>query len=235
MLYRNKTREHDSNAFDVADSQTVIEEGLGMVIDTSEGGVAKVKPGTGDDAEVFAGVSINDYVRPSVGTKVEELTISPAAAYVVELAKTPLSPTTLVGAKLADGTILTYGDPGANATEFSISGTTVTFNSAQAGKIVTLTYQYTLTVIEARALTGDTNPGTANAAIANVSIIRKGEIYTSKYNTANDWSEANISDVKVGANGILQRGGTGASLPPSTYILHVPTTDEPFLGIYFSA
>lgn len=234
MLDVSNTRPGTSTELPVYSLAGAVEEGVAL-IHIPEGGLGKVQPSTGGaNTNIFAGVALGYYTLPTQGVRVEEITVPSGAPYTVTLKAAPLAPSTGMLVK-HNATVYTY-DAAADATgEYAVADKVITFNSADANKKVVVTYRYTLSLQEALALTGDGVPGAvAPAAVTQtIGVIQKGVVYTDKFDTNDDWAAADIADIKAGANGFFQRGGTGAAV--RGYVVHVPSADKPFLGLYIDA
>ncbi len=102
------------------------------------------------------------------------------------------------------------------------------------GNEVTVTYKYPLTVVQARALVGDVQPGGYSGAyVGQIGLIKRGLIYTSEFDSSKDWAAA--TGIKLAAGGqVTDQSGSGVALTDAL-IVAVPGTEVPFLGIEFSA
>ena len=98
---------------------------------------------------------------------------------------------------------------------------------------MTVTYRYALSVTQAQALVGNTQPGGyAGLVVSQVGIAKRGVIYTSEFDASKNWAAA--TGIKLAAGGqITDQTGTGAVV--NGYVVSVPTANVPFLGIEFSA
>jgi hypothetical protein len=236
MLDMARSSFHDASEFPLANLVTRIEEGT-PVMQVIEGGVAKIKAAASANTDIFAGVALQQYVTPTTGVYVETVTVPSSSPYTVTLKKSAVVPATDSLAKLVvAGTALTWqGTVGSvAASEYNITDSTVTFHSAQAGLKVTVTYRYTLSVNDVYALYGDSWPGNNNAGvIGNVGVIRKGLVFTDKFDASKDWSAVNGSTVIKATAGLFSFGGNGATVPGK--VESVPNADVPFLGIRINA
>jgi hypothetical protein len=102
------------------------------------------------------------------------------------------------------------------------------------GHTVNVTYRYTLTVPEARAMNGDVIPGNyAGLTTGSVGVIQAGTIYTDQFDSAVNWQAATA--VELGASGILTNQGGASNVVVPCTIIAIPTVDYPFLGLEFDA
>lgn len=188
-------------------------------------GVYGVKPSTGAAGEKFIGfVLAQTSAAPflqSTKVKVEETTLGPSGVFTLALAP--------VGGTLVAHNITT----GATITPTSVVGQVWT-HAPSAGADVRFTYTYALSVTQARAEFGDTQPGGfAGYMVKQVGCAAQGLIYTDQIDTAVNWALA--TGVKLAASGKVsdQTHATGTTL--DAVIVGVPSVDFPFLGIKFAA
>lgn len=227
MLNLTASRINRSEELAVDPSATLSAVGAALV----QGAVANtVKPSTGAAGELFVGASLAQPLTLFNFPKIEQLTVN--ASNQVTIAKAPLAGTLRV--VNAAGTALAAGTPASNVGDYSISGQVITVNVALAGQVVTITYQYAPTTVEARTLQGDTQPGgAASLTTGTVGVIEAGTIFTSEYDTTVNWATLNPA-VKVGANGKFTIGGSGAVVP-NARVVQIPSATDSLLGLYFSA
>ena len=233
MLDVNRSRAERSQTGVLGSTVASLEEGT-LMVSIVENGKGVLVPSTGTSTELIAGISRMQMLTPTVGTRVEVVTIPATSTYTVTLGKTPLLPATRVAAVLASGTPLAYGAGGTPSTgEFKIAGAVVTFNSAQAGLVVTITYKYNLTVTEAQMLYGQGVGDAAIAATNSIEIITAAQaIYTDKFDPSANWAAG--GSVYSGANGEFTKTNTG-TLINNCYVIEAPSAaSNGFLGLYFS-
>jgi len=228
-----RTRIEASREIPTSPLYQITSEGLALVSDLYNGrGV--VRPSSGTNAnEIFAGFSLAQNIAGTAAIQVEDLLVPANAPYTVALQQSPdAAANTLV--KTSGTGVLTY-NVAVGAGQFNLVNNVVTFNAAQAGQSVKVVYRYNLSALAAEMLYGDQPIGKTAASILNsVSVITKGVVFTDNYNTSDDYSTAVDGSVPViaGANGQIQLGGTGARV--TGRIVHVPTADVPFLGVYIN-
>lgn len=227
------TRYSDTTSMDVVSTLSAITEGTGLIL-TQEDGVQKVSNGTGIDAEICVGIALLEYTNAEYATIVEQVT-APAGGGDVTLGHTPTGTVSNVRVVEVDGSISvnpTAAVPTATG-EVQLVGSTISFHVTDANRVFDVTYRYALSVVESQELTGDGVSGrSASAVTQTVTVVRKGTIETDQFDTGVDWSADNITGIKVGAGGIIQLGGTGATL--TAYVTSIPTGDSPFLGLYIN-
>jgi len=213
----------DSVERPVAAGYTVSAEGQALVADTTDG-VFGVKPSTGASGEKFAGVALSQQLTLEYLPIVEEFVVA-EDEITVTLSHTPVGGTLRV---LGNGSALAVGTPAGDATKYSISGSVITVNTALKGKSVVVAYRYAPTVIEAKTIQGDIPPGgAASLTLNSVGVIRRGDIFTSEYDTSVDWT--GDPDVALGANGLFTVGGSGTEI--NAVVIQVPSATDPFLGL----
>lgn len=195
------------------------------------GAVGSVKPGTGAAGEQFVGASLSQPLALLNFPKTETLTAN--ASSQVTLSKLPIGGTLRVIAA-EDKSALTAGDPAATATAYSVANGVVTTHASRVGKAASFFYHFVPSILEARTLQGDTQPGgAASLTTGTVGVIQAGLVVTTEYDTTVDWTQANPV-VKVGANARFTIGGNGAVVP-NAQVRQVPSSTDGMLGLYFSA
>lgn len=213
----------DSSETNVAPGAVIVAEGQALV--RVPGAIsAGVQPSMAATAnEQFVGFSIAGTSAAPFPegflNKVETLVVPPTG--IVELQFAPVPGQTFV-----------YD----NTTDEAVASPTVTGKQVSGlteGDSVTVTYKYQLTVVQARAVFGDVQPGGYSGAyIGQIGVVKRGQLYTSEFNASVDWSAATA--IKLAPNGqITDQSGTGAVI--NGFVFALPTQEVPFLGIEFSA
>lgn len=225
MLYAPLTSNVRSTEKALASGATITDDGQALV-SLLQLGRQVVQPSTGAAGEVFVGFANLQTsavpVVPATAVKVDLIETVPANG-VLTLSKTPVSGSVTVNNFNTKAKIATT----------AVSGNTATVASANAGLTVTVTYTYALTVIEARALVGDVQPGGfVGHTVGQVGLSQSGIIYTSCIDTAADWS--NATAVKLAANGKLT-DQTGSGVAINAVIIQAPSVNYPYLGLQYSA
>ena len=223
MIYGPLSKYPDSAEAAVAPGVVILAEGLALVR-AAGAQSAGVLPSTGAGTDVFAGFSLaGTSAAPfseGFSNKVESFTVPAGGAVTLQF--TPVA-----------GQVFVYNNTtGAAVGSPVVSGSQVT--TLPVGNSVTVTYKYSLSVVQARALYGDIQPGGYSGAyIGQIGLIKRGLIYTSEYDSSVDWTAATA--VKLAAGGILtNQTGTGVAIA-NALIVATPGVDVPYLGIEFSA
>ena len=217
MLYMPKTRFAQSQNRPLAGGTALIDEGVCLV--AANGGAVKV--GTGLAAEKFAGFSVFQRGPLLSLPCIEEVTAS-TANFVHKLNNTPLGGTLTVRNAVTNAVL-------ASPADYSLDVATNEVILVAAGISVSIAYERSPTTLEARAIQGDVQPGgTVPMNYQFTGVISKGDVYTSWFETADNWSDANAV-IRVGANGKLTTQGNGAVV--DGYVIGVPNAEQTFLGI----
>jgi hypothetical protein len=222
MIYGPFSKYVDSAEVVVAPGAVIDAEGL-VLVRAAAAQSAGVMPSTGAATELFAGFSIaGTSAAPFLegfANKQETLTV-PATGTV-----------TLQFAPLANQTFVYDVSTGAAVANPSVSGKNIT--GLSAGDQVIVTYKYQLSVVQARSLQGDAQPGGYSGAYVNqIGLVKRGIIYTSEFDASKNWAAA--TSVKSAAGGqVTDQSGSGFVLPAQ--IIAVPTSEVTFLGLEFSA
>ena len=217
-----------------------VEEGMALCAVMESGHQAATVQASAGANDVFIGFAYSYYtISPTQLIAVETYTV-PTGGGTVTLVNPPLNGANGAGLRVYNTTassVISYnGTPGTGV--YQIGGTgnqTLTFNAAQAGASVTVTYAYAPTVAQVNAMVGEgtyfgaTQPTDVTGTIG---LIRRGLVYTNQFDPSIDFTAAN-AQVRVGANGLLTTAGVGPLINGLVYEL--PTSDFPFLGVNFSA
>jgi hypothetical protein len=184
---------------------------------------AGVMPSTGGTAEIFVGFSMagtsaapfmegftnkqETFVVPATGKVTLQFAPVPTQVFVFDVTTNSAVASPTVAGKVVSG--LTAGDE------------------------VIVTYKYALSVVQARSLQGDVQPGGYSGAyIGQIGLIKRGLIYTSEFDASKDWSAATALKAAAGGQ-VTDQSGTGITIPG--YIVAAPTSEVTFLGLEFSA
>ena len=223
MLYLPLTKIVDSGEAAVAPGAVIAAEGLALVraVGAPASGVQPSMAATA--TEIFAGFSIaGTSAAPfaeAFTNKVEEFIVPASGA--ITLAFTPVA-----------GQLFLFNvTTGLAATGMTVSGRNVTV--LPVGATIRATYKYALTVVQARALQGDVQPGgNAGDYVGQIGLAKRGVIFTSEFDTSVNWATA--TGIKLAANGrVTNQAGAGATI--NAYVVSAPTQEIPFLGLEFSA
>lgn len=222
MIYFPTSKPVDSGEVKVATGVSITAEGCALVRAASNQADG-VMPSTGTAADIFAGFSIaGTSAAPfpeGYATKVEQFVVP--ASGTVTLSQTPVA-----------GQLLAF-DNTAAAVDADRVVTGKVVSALTVGNEVTITYKYALSVVQARALVGDTQPGGYSGAyVGQVGCIKRGVIMTTEFDAAVNWAAA--TGVKLAAGGLVtNQAGGGVAI--DAVIVSVPGVDSPYLGLEFSA
>lgn len=224
MIQLSSTRMGQSFHRKVATGTVIEQEGMALCY-TQESGETVVSPSTAGTSQTFAGLALSRNTALTRAVDVVAANIPDASAYTVTLLNTPLSGEYRV--TYANGTAFTEGVVAAGV--FSISGSTFTFDAADADEAIIITYAYTPTVAQSIQHTGNGPSVLAANALSTIGIIKEGDIGTDQFDVNMDWSGGMA--VKAGANGLLtSTAGTGTVIPGAV-VLKAPSVGSAFLQI----
>lgn len=201
----------------IAMGKTVTIEGQALV-SVLEDNVEKVKPATGVANEKVVGFARFRQLAFGVNAKVEDLVVPAEAPFTAELSKNNIVDYKFVGASVAPVLNTTTG--------------VVTFDAADAGKIVTATYRWNMTVSEAKTTMYEAPVNHPDVNLMGMVGVGKGKgrIYTLHYDASKTYDGTTV--LVVGADGIITVGGTGTAIPGGR-VVQVPSTTDPYLGVEF--
>lgn len=224
MIYFPLTKIVDSSEAVLAPGAAVTAEGQALIRVTAAPAQG-VTPSLGAANEIFAGFSllgVSAAPLPALyASKVESFTVPGSG--IVALAKTPVAGQLAVFDNTAGAAVATP----------TVVGNTVT--TLTVGNTVTVTYKYALSVIEARALQGDVQPGGyAGSYVGQVGVAKRGVIYTDQFDAAVNWAAATSIKLAAGGQVTNQSGATGVVLT-GAYVVSTPSQEVPYLGLEFSA
>lgn len=230
MLKLSATRPGEIAEKMIASGIQIGAEGVPLV-SVLESGHEHVKPATGAADEIFCGFSWMHNIVPTVLSMCEEIHVPDEAPYTVELARNNIITGQISGRNLATFFSVNTATLAAGTFDVDVATGIVTFHADDAGRDITMTYAYTPTVTEAKANypEADMNINPAFEFLNTLGVILLGEIYTDQYDKSVDWSAVG-NNIYLGA-GILT--GTG-NVKIGGHVTHVPTPDNPFLGVQFS-
>ncbi len=222
MIYFPFTKVVDSSEALVAPGATIDAEGL-VLVRANGNQSAGVLPSTGGTSESFAGFSVaGTSAAPFMeGFTNKQETLVVGGTGSVQLQFAPMPNQTGVYDQTA-------GAPVASPT---VTGNVI--SGLTAGNVVVVTYKYALTVVQARSIQGDVQPGGYSGAyIGQIGLAKRGIIYTSEFDASKNWLAATA--VKAAAGGqVTDQSGSGIALPAQ--IVAVPSTEVTYLGLEFSA
>lgn len=189
----------------------ITNEGL-VLVQVKENGLETVRPSLGTSAsEVIVGFSANTSLRPTTRVEQEYGVVPSASVYTIQLSQVLLVTGSLRVVKTSDNTALTVVTTGTpNTGEVLVNTTTglLTFNVAQAGIEVFVTYRRTLSADELPFTVRQPaiNAG-GNSATGSISVIRgSGELHTDMFDTTQDYSTA--TTLYAGVGGLVTSDST---------------------------
>jgi hypothetical protein len=222
---------------DVASGVTSIEEGVGLIA-VRVNGVPTVKPGVGSaNTEEFAGVALNERTAPTLAPLVyrAKVVLVTSGQWGIVLNRNVVGTPRVI--YTATGVALTAAGGAPTAGQYRVvTNNIIEVNTADLGKELEVTYTYAPTVADLYQLGGDNSPttfATLPTLIGVTGVIEEGTVFTTNYDPSADWAGwTPASSIKVGANGVFQIGGTGATVKGR--VISAPSVDIPFLGLDIS-
>ncbi len=225
MLIFDRTKVLESIEQPVQVGYTVTAEGQPVVGDTT-GGVFGVRPAGSLVGEIFYGVAWNQQMNINALPYYELITV-PVGGGLVNLSRSNIFASTMLLQVGAPGgtsyTIITTGSPvaGTSALLNLVNGT-LTFAAGDAGLVFYTGYRYSPTVAETLTIQGSSIAGgSASLITGNTGVIRRGQVFTTEFDSSVDWTVANPV-IRV-LNGLFTIGASGAVVPNCS-IVNVPTT-----------
>lgn len=227
MIYGPFSKYVDSSEAIVAPGAVIDHEGM-VLVRSKTAQFQGVKPSTGTADDLFAGFSIaGTSAAPFIEgfANKQETFSADIVGTSVELQFAPL-PNQVFAFDLSTN---------AAVTPITVTGKTV--SGLTPGHAVQITYKYTLTVVQARSLQGDQQPGGYSGAyVGQIGLLKRGLIYTSEFDASKNWMAA--TEVRTGAGGQVtdqsgSAGGPGVVIPAQ--IVAIPSSEVTFLGLEFSA
>jgi hypothetical protein len=246
MLYFPGTRIVRSIEYPVIAGATVTHEGAPLSWSAAGNGV---QPCSGTSTDRFAGISFNQQYTPTTLPWVDTLTVPALTPYTATLTYVPIGASAALQAQnmfvydVTGGNVLTYNAaPTGNQYSIAVGTGVITVPSTLAAHSITVTYQYAPTVIQALYAQGNQPAGTPIAGfLGSTGVILEGVVYTTQFDASVNWSTVATSGILTGYNAnqgavfttSSGNSGTGGNAV-SGYVQSVPTSTQPFLGIYFS-
>ncbi len=230
MLKLNATRPGEIAEKMIASGTTVESEGVPLV-SVMENGQEHVKPCTGAVDEIFVGFSWMHNIIPTVVSRCEEIEVPANPDYIVQLDKGNIVAGQISGRNYS--TFFTENTAVLAAGTFDVDTATgiLTFHADDAGRVITMTYAYEPTVTEARRdfPNEHININPVFEFLNSLGVVLVGEVYTDQYDKAVDWNSVG-NNIYLGA-GMLTGAG---NVKIGGHVTHIPTPDNPFLGVQFS-
>jgi len=238
MLDLARSKFNDIQERPVKSSSSVSQEGLCLTSELDDNGEEVISPTNGNANDVFAGFSINCQLTPVEMPMVETFTIPDTdvdADRYIQLSRTTIVKNAANDHKIhieeTDGTDYTEGGAIADGVYVCSDTGKISFHVNQKGKSIVVTYKYNPTALELQSTYWESGINMNAAGTFNRIAVGKPPcvVYTSEYNPKRDWGSA--TSIKTGANGQLEdQNGSGVAIPGAR-VIHVPDTDNPYLGI----
>lgn len=231
MLFLNATDIVQTQEADLLPGEVIHEEGVALVW-TREGGKSYLRLSTGAKGEVFAGFALARSMPPAHMNRVEEFTID--STKKLTASRVPTAGALFVK---IDGTKAEQEATGSasGAGKVGVQGGDLFFHEDDVGKKVYIQYGYGLSVVEAQSYLADAPiGGLASNVIGRCGYIKLGNVATSMFDPAVDWSADNVLHPSLGPNGMLTIGGTGTELK-GCMIKQSPTSDRGYVIIEMSS
>lgn len=229
MLLLNQTRIHASTERKLSAGAVLKSEGAALVA-TYEDNELRVKPSEGKADEVFVGVAISAIASVTVAPKIEELVINKDNA-TVELSRLPITDKD-IAIKVGE-TAITVGASVA-ATTAKLEKLKLTFDDSLKGKTAVVTYRFSPNAEELYVVQGEQRPGVhVTTALGQTGVITAGEVLTSEFDVAADWTPKANGQVEVhlGANGLFTTKTDGVKV--NAIVTRLPVAGSPYLGLQF--
>lgn len=224
MLIFDRTKVLESIEQPVQTGYSITAEGQPVVGDTT-GGVFGVRPAGSLAGEIFYGVAWNQQMD-ILALPYYETAVAPTGGGTVNLSRTQIYASSMIIQVNKQGgtayTVITTGLPVAGTSVLvNLVNGTLTFASGDAGLSFFVGYRYAPSVAETLTVQGSSVAGGSAAFITgNTGVIRRGQVFTTEFDTSVDWSVANPV-VRV-LNGLFTIGASGA-IVPNCSIVNVPT------------
>ena len=223
----SRLRFDSSRMVSLHSSVTRIEEGT-LLQSVIEGGKEVVLAATGASGERIAGLALNNPGQMSVAPRYEEVTVPSQAPYTVTLANAPINGSVRI-APVAGGAAFTSGTVATGV--YGLSGRVVTFDAADAGKKLRVSYKYNPTVVEAQALYGQHPFEDPQGIIRATGVLyHADEIYLTNFDPASDWWASTPGPIYSGAGGVVTKSSGGVLLE-DCFVIAAPSAVSPFLGL----
>jgi hypothetical protein len=233
MLDLTQSRIYESIATPLYNFSTTFEDGTGLIGKQVNGIMSATVNAVATNNDLFLGVAMSTLTLPTTAPVVVPITVPTSAPYTVVLTNTPNSGQIQVQYAATAGSFISETTTGAvtAAGEFNLTGSTLTFNAADAGAALIVTYNYNVSVIQAQALAGVGLIGGISPAniTGTIGTVKRGLIFTSLFDASVNWNST--TSVVVGNNGIFTAGtNTGAAV--NGYVASAPSQYSPFLGLW---
>lgn len=252
MMDYTRSRFGDKYQYTIKDGANIVNEGTFLVKEDGGNNEEVVSPCTGAADEIFAGVAQFSGIMGYIWAACEELTVPNVAAPTIDLGRKNLlhdgsGPPHIAEAlvvRAATGVaipIIAQGAvPAPNQVEINYDNGIMTFNAAEAGIDIVVTYRWNLTAYERDLILRESNVNRgAEGLFGIISVgVKHCVVYTMMYDARATWvidsSAANDQPV-LGAGGkvstaVLEATGT---LLPAGRVVKAPEPGDPYLCVQF--
>jgi hypothetical protein len=224
MLNPNTSRVSTTSTLALASTVGSVKEGT-LMSAIMEGGVAVGIASTGAATEDVRGFAMSQVMDVMSAPKVEEATVPSVAPFTIVLVKTPDS--AAVGRFAYNPVTTAYDTP---VTGSTVSGKTITFLPADAGKKVRIVYSYAPTIVEAQMIFGQGIGDAAQSVVGGTTIVTDAPLlFISNFDATDNWALG--GKVYSGANGNVSLKNTGTLLPGVRVAVSPAATSDGFLGL----
>lgn len=216
----------------LAPGASVLEEGQCMVLVSDGAGGLAAKPSAGA-ADLFLGFAITDAKKVLTDVVVETFNIPAVAPYTVNLRN---SGVIIAEMRVFNNTavaVMLPICPAPGATQYCATAAgLMTFNVAEAGNSVTVTYRYNLTFAQImekfhqRAINNTAQDFFGSVAVGCL----EGEIFTSMYDASVAYTIGGA--VNSGTDGKVTSAAVGSAVG---VVSKLPSVSDPFLGVLYKS
>ena len=194
------------------------EEGGALAYVKGDDGETYVRPSTGADGEIFAGIGFGRQMPPTL------VPISDVA--VVSDAGTVTLPRAPSGDQISFIDAVT--GQAIDKAAYSVSGLVATFDAAYKNKALNFVLRFVPTIDEARAILGDLPfGGNAFGNTGSINAMKQGSAGTSMFDAGADWTTA--MGVKLGADGNFEPAKNAAEAIPGVVVKNSPNVGNAYL------
>lgn len=222
---------NDLREMPLAPSASVAEEGQCLVLVSDGAGGLGAQPSAGAGSELFCGFAITDAKKVLTEVVVETFNVPAVAPYQVTLKNANIITTEVRVYDNTTSAALTVTCPTPGAAQYCVTTAGLaSFNAAQAGDSITITYRYTLTAAQIIDKFHQRNVNnTAQDYFSTVAVgCLQGEIFTSMFDASQAYAAAGT--IYSGAAGKVTSAAGGATVGVCS---KVPSAADPFLGVKF--
>jgi len=226
-------------AYDIEAGVNILEEGSLLVRKAGAGTTEVVAPSADAAGEVPLGIALHGAINAVTFTKVINATVPAVAPLTINTGLTNITTYGAAPQVLAyDNTSAAYrvtvvGAPGANQVGVTLASGLLTADAGLAGHSMTFTIQWTLTALESQLLLRESHINRGAEALFGQIIVGWGqcEVFTTMYDAGATYAVGDVLD--LGAGGIFTSTARAVNNVAFGRVTSVPTTDDPYLGVYF--